>query len=47
MELCIPANNQPEALMGLYPGYYLPEDRAKKNYQLLEPKSNWENLLVK
>jgi penicillin amidase len=25
----------------LYPGYYLPEDRAKKITQLLEPKSDW------
>jgi penicillin amidase len=36
------ANNQPEAVDGfLYPGYYLPEDRAKRITQLLEPKSNW------
>jgi penicillin amidase len=27
------ANNQPEPVDGYsYPGYYLPEDRAKKNY---------------
>jgi penicillin amidase len=25
----------------LYPGYYLPEDRAKRITQLLEPKSDW------
>jgi penicillin amidase len=43
------ANNQAEAVDGfLYPGYYLPEDRAKKITQLLEPKSDWtKNLLVK
>jgi penicillin amidase len=27
--------------MALYPGYYLPEDRAKRITQLLEPKSDW------
>jgi penicillin amidase len=37
------ANNQPEAVDGfLYPGYYLPENRAKRITQLLEPKSNWD-----
>jgi penicillin amidase len=37
------ANNQPEAIDGfVYPGYYLPEDRAKRITQLLEPKSNWD-----
>lgn len=37
------ANNQPEAIDGfLYPGYYLPEDRAKRITQLLESKSNWD-----
>lgn len=36
------ANNQPEAVDGyLYPGYYLPQDRAKRIVQLLEPKNNW------
>lgn len=36
------ANNQPEAIDGfLYPGYYLPEDRAKRIFNLLESKSNW------
>jgi penicillin amidase len=36
------ANNQPEAVDGyLYPGYYLPEDRAKRIVGLLEPKNNW------
>lgn len=37
------ANNQPEAVDGyLYPGYYLPEDRAKRISGLLEPKSDWD-----
>ncbi|TRX21137.1 penicillin acylase family protein [Flavobacterium franklandianum] len=36
------ANNQPEAVDGyLYPGYYLPQDRAKRISSLLQPKSNW------
>jgi len=36
------ANNQPDSIAGmLYPGYYLPEDRAKRIVQLLEPKNNW------
>ncbi|WP_338408483.1 penicillin acylase family protein [uncultured Flavobacterium sp.] len=36
------ANNQPEAVDGyLYPGYYLPQDRAKRILGLLEPKNNW------
>ncbi|MBF2707970.1 penicillin acylase family protein [Flavobacterium soyangense] len=36
------ANNQPEAVNGyLYPGYYLPQDRAKRISGLLEPKNNW------
>lgn len=37
------ANNQPEAIDGFsYPGYYLPEDRAKRIVQLLDSKSNWD-----
>lgn len=37
------ANNQPEAVDGFsYPGYYLPEDRAKRIVQLLDSKSNWD-----
>jgi penicillin amidase len=37
------ANNQSEAIDGfLYPGYYLPEDRAKRITQLLDSKSNWD-----
>jgi penicillin amidase len=41
------ANNQPEAIDGfLYPGYYLPEDRAKRITQLLDSKSNWDKKSV-
>lgn len=36
------SNNQPEAVDGyLYPGYYLPKDRAKRIDGLLAPKNNW------
>ncbi|GGK49081.1 MULTISPECIES: penicillin acylase family protein [Flavobacteriaceae] len=36
------ANNQPDTISNtLYPGYYLPEDRAKRIVELLEPKNNW------
>ena len=36
------ANNQPEAIDGyLYPGYYLPKDRALRIDGLLAPKNNW------
>lgn len=36
------SNNQPEAIDGyLYPGYYLPKDRAQRIVNLLEPKNNW------
>lgn len=36
------SNNQPEAIDGyLYPGYYLPEDRAKRIDGLLAQKDNW------
>ena len=36
------ANNQPEAIDGyLYPGYYLPKDRAMRIDTLLAPKSDW------
>ncbi|HNP33865.1 MAG TPA: penicillin acylase family protein [Flavobacterium sp.] len=36
------ANNQPEAIDGyLYPGYYLPKDRATRIDGLLSPKNNW------
>jgi len=37
------ANNQPDSIAGfLYPGYYVPEDRAKRIVQLLEPKNDWD-----
>lgn len=37
------ANNQPDSIAGmLYPGYYLPENRAKRIVQLLEPKEDWD-----
>jgi penicillin amidase len=36
------ANNQPEAVDDyLYPGYYLPQDRAKRISNVLQPKNNW------
>ena len=36
------ANNQPDSIAGmLYPGYYLPEDRAKRIVNLLEPKNDF------
>ncbi|WP_367756991.1 penicillin acylase family protein [Flavobacterium sp. WC2430] len=41
------ANNQPEAIDGfLYPGYYLPEDRAKRITHLLDPKFDWDKEAV-
>lgn len=41
------ANNQPEPVDGfLYPGYYLPEDRAKRITQVLDSKSNWDKEAV-
>ena len=37
------ANNMPEAINGYdYPGYYLPEDRAKRISNLLDAKSDWD-----
>lgn len=37
------ANNQPEPIDGyLYPGYYLPEDRAKRISSLMDTKSDWD-----
>ncbi|PCH49482.1 MAG: penicillin acylase family protein [Flavobacteriaceae bacterium] len=37
------ANNQPDTIANiLYPGYYLPEDRAKRITQLLDPKNDWD-----
>lgn len=36
------SNNQPEAVDGyLYPGYYLPQDRAKRITTLLDSKNDW------
>ena len=36
------SNNQVEKMGDyLYPGYYLPEDRAKRIVQFLEPKNDW------
>lgn len=36
------SNNQPEAIDGyLYPGYYLPKDRATRIDGLLQPKNDW------
>ncbi|TMM57099.1 penicillin acylase family protein [Maribacter algarum] len=41
------ANNQPDSINGkLYPGYYLPENRAKRIVQLLEPKNDWDRTTV-
>jgi len=38
------ANNQPEPIDNgyLYPGYYLPEDRAKRISGILDAKSDWD-----
>lgn len=37
------ANNQPEPIDGfLYPGYYLPEDRAKRISGFMDAKSDWD-----
>lgn len=42
------ANNQPDSIAGmLYPGYYLPENRAKRIVNLLEPKDDWEGESVR
>lgn len=41
------ANNQPDSISGrLYPGYYLPENRAKRVVDLLEPKDDWDQEAV-
>lgn len=41
------ANNQPDSIAGMvYPGYYLPENRAKRIVQLLEPKDDWDKEAV-
>ncbi|MBT8282772.1 MAG: penicillin acylase family protein [Muriicola sp.] len=37
------ANNQPDSISGmLYPGYYLPENRARRIVNLLDAKSDWD-----
>ncbi|TAI48964.1 penicillin acylase family protein [Flagellimonas allohymeniacidonis] len=37
------ANNQPDSIAGmLYPGYYLPENRAKRIVELLDNKNDWD-----
>ena len=41
------ANNQPDSFNNiLYPGYYLPEDRAKRIVYLLENKNDWNQKSV-
>ncbi|MGB5699794.1 penicillin acylase family protein [Muriicola sp.] len=41
------ANNQPDSIAGmLYPGYYLPENRARRIVSLLEPKNDWDKAAV-
>lgn len=41
------ANNQPEPINNyLYPGYYLPADRASRINQLLQPKKDWDKKSV-
>jgi len=41
------ANNQPDSISGmLYPGYYLPENRARRIVELLEPKNDWDRQTV-
>ncbi len=42
------ANNQPDSIAGmLYPGYYLPENRAKRIVSLLAPKNDWDGESVR
>ena len=37
------ANNQPDSIAGmLYPGYYLPENRAKRITAMLDAKDDWD-----
>ncbi len=37
------ANNQPDSIAGmLYPGYYLPENRARRIVALLDGKNDWD-----
>ena len=42
------ANNQPDSIEGiLYPGYYVPEDRAKRITELLKSKNDWDKQAYK
>jgi penicillin amidase len=42
------ANNQPDSIAGmLYPGYYLPENRAKRITNLLDAKDDWDGESVR
>lgn len=42
------ANNEPDSIDGRsYPGYYLPENRARRMVQLLEPKNDWDMASVR
>ncbi|TNF71348.1 MAG: penicillin acylase family protein, partial [Bacteroidetes bacterium] len=37
------ANNQPDSTAaGIIPGYYLPENRARRIVELLEPRNDWD-----
>ena len=37
------ANNQPDSIAGIaYPGYYLPENRARRIVELLEDQEKWD-----
>ena len=41
------ANNQPDSIAGmLYPGYYLPENRARRIDELLKGKNDWDKEAV-
>jgi penicillin amidase len=41
------ANNQPEPVDGrMYPGYYLPENRARRIVEILESKDDWDKKSV-
>ena len=41
------ANNQPDSIVGMqYPGYYLPENRAKRIVKLLDENDAWDKKTV-
>ena len=41
------ANNQPDSIAGMqYPGYYLPENRARRIVHLLDKKDDWDKSAV-